>query len=214
MGKYMRTRARTKNIDVSHSPFGVRTRARTLALKSSATDFLQLRSRRLQKPPLLEKYLHNSPKAPPPPKQCLVSTHNQNPQIEPANEVGNEASQMVASEIEASFGENDFDTEPRQRCTRESTPCSTIGAAGSITAHGSSTKQISPNVSNQRAPRTIPTPREMDEFFSHAEQPHDRLFIEKYNFDIVNDLPLPGRYEWVRSDGLGRVGCDFRRCDL
>ncbi|KAL1539589.1 cyclin-dependent kinase inhibitor 4-like [Salvia divinorum] len=221
MGKYMRTRARTRDIDVSHSPLGVRTRARTLALKSSATDFLQLRSRRLQKPPLLEQYLQNSARILAPPKQGFVCTHNENPQIgrkiEPAKEVadwGNGASQLVALEIEASFGENDLDTEPRERHTRESTPCSMIGAAGSITPPGSSTKQLSPNVSNQRAQRSIPTAREMDDFFSHAEQPRDRLFMEKYNFDIVNDLPLPGRYEWVKSDGTSRVGCDFRRCNL
>lgn len=76
-----------------------------------------------------------------------------------------------------------------------------IGAADSITAPGSSTKQRSPNASNQRAQNAlgnIPTAREMEEFFSHAEQPQEHLFMEKYNFDIVNDLPLLGRYEWVR----------------
>ncbi|XP_057797857.1 cyclin-dependent kinase inhibitor 3-like [Salvia miltiorrhiza] len=219
MGKYMRKPKTTRDIDVSHSPLGVRTRARTLALqrlKSSATvaaDYLELRSRRLQKPPLLKKYLQNSPKIP---KQGFVCTDTENPQIggtnqgspiEPAKEVGgcaewlNGGSQIGDLEIEASFGENNLDTEPRERGTRESTPCSMIRAADSITAPGSSTKRISPDVSNRRAQnahRNIPTAREMEEFFSHAEQPQERLFMEKYNFDIVNDVPLPGRYEWVR----------------
>nr|GMD22163.1 cyclin-dependent kinase inhibitor 3-like [Ipomoea batatas] len=44
----------------------------------------------------------------------------------------------------------------------------------------------------------MPSAEEIDEFFAYAEQQQQRRFIEKYNFDIVNDLPLPGRYEWVR----------------
>ncbi|KAK4407336.1 Cyclin-dependent kinase inhibitor 3 [Sesamum angolense] len=47
--------------------------------------------------------------------------------------------------------------------------------------------------------RSIPTAHEMEEFFTRAEQPQQRHFIEKYNFDIVNDLPLPGRYEVLDS---------------
>jgi len=46
--------------------------------------------------------------------------------------------------------------------------------------------------------RNIPTTHEMEEFFALAEQQQQRLFTEKYNFDVVNDLPLSGRYEWVR----------------
>ncbi|KAL1546674.1 cyclin-dependent kinase inhibitor 3-like [Salvia divinorum] len=219
MGKYMRKPKTTRDIDVSHSPLGVRTRARTLALQrlnSSAADYLQLRSRRLQKPPLLKQYLQDPPKTPSPPKQGFVCTDNENPQIggatpeiptspiESAKGVSewlSGSSRIADLEIEASFGENDLDTESRERCTRESTPCSVIRAADSTTAPGSSTKQRSPNVSNQMAENArinIPTAREMEEFFSHAEQPHMHLFMEKYNFDIVNDLPLPGRYEWVR----------------
>lgn len=69
----------------------------------------------------------------------------------------------------------------------------------------------------------------MEEFFTFAEQQQQRLFMEKYvvfnstdtvifkrvllstnvkilffinryNFDVVNDLPLTGRYEWIRVD--------------
>ncbi|MCI22573.1 cyclin-dependent kinase inhibitor 3-like [Trifolium medium] len=37
----------------------------------------------------------------------------------------------------------------------------------------------------------------MDEFFALAEKQQQAIFMEKYNFDVVNDVPLPGRYEWV-----------------
>ncbi|KAK2380558.1 cyclin-dependent kinase inhibitor [Trifolium repens] len=39
---------------------------------------------------------------------------------------------------------------------------------------------------------------EIDEFFARFEREEQKRFAEKYNFDIVTDLPLEGRYEWVR----------------
>ncbi|KAH6812369.1 hypothetical protein C2S51_026131 [Perilla frutescens var. frutescens] len=227
MGKYMRKPKTTRDVDVSNSPLGVRTRARTLALErvkssltaTAGTDYLELRSRRLEKPPLLKLHLQNSQKIATPPKRDFLCTGKENPQIEgPTSESPCSPIESVKEvdgcsgrknggfeigdlEIEASFGENNLDMEPRERCTRESTPCSMIRAADSITTPGSSTKRRSPTASNQRAQnaiRNIPTAREMDDFFACAEEPQQRLFIEKYNFDIVNDSPLPGRYEWVR----------------
>ncbi|VFQ86304.1 unnamed protein product [Cuscuta campestris] len=44
----------------------------------------------------------------------------------------------------------------------------------------------------------LPSRGEMDEFFVRSEQQQQALFIDKYNYDIVNDLPLPGRYDWVK----------------
>ncbi|CAI9770638.1 unnamed protein product [Fraxinus pennsylvanica] len=88
------------------------------------------------------------------------------------------------------------------RSTRESTPCSLIGAAGTVSTPGSTTRQMSPEAAIQRSRnailRNIPTAREIEEFFARAEQSQQRLFMEKYNFDVANDVPLPGRYEWVR----------------
>ncbi|XP_058735413.1 cyclin-dependent kinase inhibitor 6 [Vicia villosa] len=39
---------------------------------------------------------------------------------------------------------------------------------------------------------------EIDEFFARFEREEQKRFSEKYNFDIVRDVPLEGRYEWVR----------------
>ncbi|KAI5386940.1 hypothetical protein KIW84_073181 [Lathyrus oleraceus] len=38
---------------------------------------------------------------------------------------------------------------------------------------------------------------EIDEFFARFEREEQKRFSEKYNFDIVRDMPLEGRYEWV-----------------
>lgn len=40
----------------------------------------------------------------------------------------------------------------------------------------------------------------MDRFFSGAEEEQQKQFIDKYNFDPVNEQPLPGRFEWEKVD--------------
>ncbi|CAJ2646209.1 cyclin-dependent kinase inhibitor 7-like protein [Trifolium pratense] len=47
------------------------------------------------------------------------------------------------------------------------------------------------------SPKNMPTEFELDEFFSAAEKNIQKKFQEKYNYDIVKDVPLKGRYEWV-----------------
>ncbi|TKY59105.1 Cyclin-dependent kinase inhibitor 7 [Spatholobus suberectus] len=50
------------------------------------------------------------------------------------------------------------------------------------------------------AARKVKTPpkAEIEEFFAMAEKYEQKRFAEKYNFDIVRDMPLEGRYQWVR----------------
>ncbi|KAE8686018.1 Cyclin-dependent kinase inhibitor 6 [Hibiscus syriacus] len=44
----------------------------------------------------------------------------------------------------------------------------------------------------------MPTEAELEEFFAPAEKKLQKQFAEKYNYDIVKDEPLGGRYEWIR----------------
>ncbi|GER25034.1 cyclin dependent kinase inhibitor [Striga asiatica] len=232
MGKYIRKPKTSGDLsvkDVSQSYLGVRTRAKTLALQrlqsSSAaaashasppttppppppkTDYLELRSRRLEKPPLRKNFL-NSPKNPAATEKPQFEKLSPEPAVLPIEPAGEDdgryerlnggGSEIGDSEIQASLGENNLDLEARERGTRESTPCSFIRPDDSISTPGSSTRPRSPSSRAQSAHREIPTAREMEEFFAQAEQSHQRRFMEKYNFDIVNDVPLPGRYEWVK----------------
>ncbi|CAA0823876.1 Cyclin-dependent kinase inhibitor 3 [Striga hermonthica] len=233
MGKYIRKPKTSGDLsvkDVSQSYLGVRTRAKTLALQrlqsSSASaadashasppppkpDYLELRSRRLEKPPL-RKNFPNSPKNPAATEKPQFENSAEKPSpepavlpIEPAGEddgrferLNGGGSEIGDSEIQASLGENNLDLEAREsRGTRESTPCSFIRPGDSISTPGSSTRPRSPSSRAQSARGEIPTARELEEFFAQAEQSHQRRFMEKYNFDIVNDVPLPGRYEWVK----------------
>ncbi|KAJ4968638.1 hypothetical protein NE237_015339 [Protea cynaroides] len=258
MGKYMRKAKITGEVavmEVVQSSLGVRTRAKTLALQrlqksttASAVDsgvsYLQLRSRRLEKPPLLAANYHESRKQQRPPpspsdkeKEGLKVNPNPNSRTSSRLVADSGNSWSVASVsclkneeefltkektsvaleevsqdnndnndvgIEASFGENVLENEGRERSTRETTPCSLIRDSDTIGTPGSTTRPTNSTATNRRVQnamrRNIPTSREMEEFFSGAEQKQQRRFTEKYNFDPVNDRPLPGRYEWIRVE--------------
>ncbi|CAL5197692.1 unnamed protein product [Lathyrus oleraceus] len=49
----------------------------------------------------------------------------------------------------------------------------------------------------EKKPQKMPSESELDEFFSAAEKNMQKKFENKYNFDIVKDVPLEGRYDWV-----------------
>ncbi|KAM0941909.1 putative cyclin-dependent kinase inhibitor domain-containing protein [Dioscorea sansibarensis] len=229
MGKYMKKAKALGGgvalMEVPHpSPLGVCTRARTLALQrlqgpsaslpasSSSSSYLQLRSRRLHKVASPTTKLKESPN----PSTSTKSSGKVGPCLRPRameqERCGGSRKEAVVSEaspesdalIEVSFGENVLDSEARNRNTRETTPCSLIGDSATIRTPGSTTRAVSSVAINRRNEnsgcRHIPTALEMDEFFKEAEKVQQRTFTEKYNFDPVNDCPLPGRFEWVKLD--------------
>ncbi|XP_052184380.1 cyclin-dependent kinase inhibitor 5-like [Diospyros lotus] len=118
-----------------------------------------------------------------------------------SDEGGTEGCNDLGMEFEPSFGENNLELDARERSTRESTPCSLIRQLDAVGTPGSTTKQTAQTAMNQRIQnslqRNVPT-NELEDFFAQAERQQQLLFTEKYNFDVVNDLPLPGRYKWVR----------------
>ncbi|CAL0302764.1 unnamed protein product [Lupinus luteus] len=205
MGKYMK-KSRTAGdvavvMDVASSSLGVRTRANTLRPPPSppqiidGSAYLQLRSRRLLKvmPPLRKESIaavsssrlkENSTKA------ASLSLHAEENEEE-------EEEENVDLGMEGSFGENFLEGEVRDRSTRESTPCSLIRDSNVITTPGSATRQRTHQINHENVQRIIPSAHEIEEFFAYAERHQQAMFMEKYNFDIVNDVALPGRYKWV-----------------
>ncbi|XAR62586.1 hypothetical protein NMG60_11017405 [Bertholletia excelsa] len=248
MGKYMRktkTAGEVALMEVAQSSLGVRTRAKTLALQrlqnsaataasSSGGSYLQLRSRRLEKPPIVVPSDSKRPKQPP--KESSMRNPKPNPnsrtssrlRVGAANsgtagpvsldclekegihleteKIGSREDEKQEKDdvVEASFGENVLEFEGRERDTRESTPCSLIRDPENVRTPGSTTRPTTSSEVNRRmqnsSQRQIPSTNEMDEFFGGAEEQQRSEFIEKYNFDPVNDKPLPGRYEWVKVD--------------
>ncbi|XP_020575092.1 cyclin-dependent kinase inhibitor 5-like [Phalaenopsis equestris] len=198
MGKYMRKAKLNGEVAVmeisAQSSIGVRTRARTLALQrlqkssfspeadnsSSSSCYLQLRSRRLEKPTYAVKT-----------KDLQGSKILAPAASSPEADAG----------LEVSFGENVLELDARDR---ETTPCSLIRNSETLSTPGSTTRTTATAALNFRihntAHQNIPSTHEMEEFFAGSERLQHRTFIEKYNFDPVNDCPLPGRFEWVKLD--------------
>ncbi|XP_022897859.1 cyclin-dependent kinase inhibitor 7-like isoform X2 [Olea europaea var. sylvestris] len=48
------------------------------------------------------------------------------------------------------------------------------------------------------AEEKMPSEAELEEFFEAAEKLQQKRFAEKYNYDIVKDVPMEGKYQWVR----------------
>ncbi|KAK8568156.1 hypothetical protein V6N13_106090 [Hibiscus sabdariffa] len=77
--------------------------------------------------------------------------------------------------------------------SRETTPLSEL--CGYSDKMESPVKKPSPSPAK---PSKMPSQAEIDEFFSVAEKYEQKRFAEKYNYDIVKDVPLDGRYRWLR----------------
>ncbi|URD89122.1 cyclin-dependent kinase inhibitor [Musa troglodytarum] len=224
MGKYTRKARVTGEVAVMEvsrhqSTNGVRTRARTLAAAAGAADsslaYLELRSRRLEKPAPpastskpCKDACKEAPKASAEPR--VSSTDSGSVGSAPTRrcsdkdeDVADTTAVDAAPDVEASFGENVIDVESKERYVRETTPCSLIRDSETIDTPGSTTRPTNSSATNQRSCafcHNIPTAQDMEEFFANTEQLQQQDFQEKYNFDFVNECPLPGRYEWVKPD--------------
>ncbi|GAV59021.1 CDI domain-containing protein [Cephalotus follicularis] len=216
MGKYIRKAKTTGEVAVMElsqpSLSGVRTRAKKLALQQQSSSpppagsYIQLRSRRLEKPPVLVNYSNKRQKQR---DTCVVKNSNSNSTVwvDGPGSGGHNKEEDGGEEIVhdnkdlGCFGDNVLEFEGRERSTRESTPCSLIREPDTIRTPGSTTRPTTISTETKRRTqnsthRQIPTAHEMDEFFSGAEEERLKQFIEKYNFDPVKEKPLPGRYEW------------------
>ncbi|KAJ3680021.1 hypothetical protein LUZ60_016299 [Juncus effusus] len=184
MGRYMR------KPKTSGEALGVLTRSKTLALQKqqnpkpdlsspNSSCYLELRSRKLEKQPVLVKG-----------KGSLCGEAG-------PDSTGKTAVANSCSVGSASFGENLFEN---GRNTRESTPCSFIRDSDSLSTPCSTNRRKTTFRFQRNSEGFFPSTFEMEEFFSSAEQLQQQLFMDKYNFDPVNEIPLSGRYQWVKVD--------------
>ncbi|XP_071707713.1 cyclin-dependent kinase inhibitor 4-like [Rutidosis leptorrhynchoides] len=212
MGKYM-LRNLNSNGDVSlldtSSYGGVRTRAKTLALRKASGSYIQLRNRRLVKPTTTIRQKDKLCDVKSSKKSADVGSCVDSEKLDDVKESEIRVSEDLRIGGEDSIGENVLEIEYKGRSTRETTPCNLIRDPDTISTPGSSTKRTYSIDLNYRvqssAPSLVPLTVEMDELFTEPEKQQQRLFVEKYNFDPVNDKPLPGRFEWVKMDGTKNV---------
>lgn len=107
-------------------------------------------------------------------------------------------SPMIAGPSKDSRGSHEGGSRRRTReCTPDSyirdveTPGSTSRTRRSGLVHGRSLSAPPFGRANN-----APSPSEIEAFFEGAEERERRRFIERYNFDPMNERPLRGRYEW------------------
>ncbi|GAY54862.1 hypothetical protein CUMW_160030 [Citrus unshiu] len=108
---------------------------------------------------------------------------------------------IKSADLKATSFETEVSTCNNKFSKEETSPLSEIcGDSEDQTSMDKPSK--TPPESHRRKPSSeeekIPSAAEIDEFFTAAEKREQERFAEKYNYDIVNDLPLEGRYQWVR----------------
>ncbi|KAJ8479998.1 hypothetical protein OPV22_023725 [Ensete ventricosum] len=82
------------------------------------------------------------------------------------------------------------------RASRETTPSSVaLGEAGDLESTAARARMRSGSRSTAGA---TTTEAEIEEFFAAAETDQAQRFAEKYNYDVIGDVPLDGRFDWVR----------------
>ncbi|GMP31515.1 hypothetical protein CsSME_00005692 [Camellia sinensis var. sinensis] len=207
MGKYMRKSKGIGEIQVMEVAYvGVRTRARALAMDAEprsgtakrrnvvggagrgelkfSSSLIQLRSRRrlVVTPADMERPISDRV-----PASCCSSNAS--------SEFAKESLKIVDLEensVQLETSTCEFNCRER----REMAPSSQLQAeSGELE---SSARLSEANSGRRLTADKMPSETEIEEFFVAAEKSLQKQFTEKYNYDIVKDMPLEGRYEWVR----------------
>ncbi|XP_051147206.1 cyclin-dependent kinase inhibitor 7 [Andrographis paniculata] len=92
--------------------------------------------------------------------------------------------------------------------SRETTPTSELCGdseevlMNSVASTPTKKSPVPPSMSRRKSSSSsaekMPSEAELEEFFTTAEKYEQKRFAEKYNYDIVKDVPLEGKYQWVR----------------
>ncbi|MFQ6662496.1 hypothetical protein Gotur_030325 [Gossypium turneri] len=167
--------------------------------RASTTSYIQLRSRRI----LVDHHRLNE-------NRCLSSNLDHDDDVSCcSSNIGSSDKRIIqlpdleveSMEVETSthlnFRERSlFSVSSVNSSRRETTPSSELRAEPE--ALDSTSRQSEANSRRRSTAEKMPTEAELEEFFAAAEKKVKQQFAEKYNYDIVKDEPLEGRYQWVR----------------
>ncbi|XWS33631.1 hypothetical protein CRYUN_Cryun22dG0099400 [Craigia yunnanensis] len=154
---------------------------------SSTTSYIELRSRRI----LVDHHRRNE-------NRCLGTNSDYDDDVSCcSSKIGSSEKRIIElPDLEDESIEVETSTHFSSRESREPTPSSELRAEQEEL---DSTSRLSEANSRHRSTvKKMPTEVELEEFFAVAEKKLEKQFAEKYNYDIVKDEPLEGRYEWVR----------------
>ncbi|KAF5451331.1 hypothetical protein F2P56_026447 [Juglans regia] len=102
--------------------------------------------------------------------------------------------------VDLQDGSSEVETSTYNFCRerRETTPSSEPRAESANLESTARPTEANSRPRSRVEKRKMPTESEIEEFFADAEKDLQKRFVEKYNYDVFNDVPLEGRYEWVR----------------
>lgn len=124
---------------------------------------------------------------------CCSSNGSSELEKETSKFVDLEDNEATVEFLATSAGENSLDC---GGVRRETTPSREAEAeSGELE---STARPREPNPRGFSPPVKKPSEAELEEFFATAEKSLQQKFIDKYNYDIVKDQPLEGRYEWAQ----------------
>ncbi|GMH06415.1 hypothetical protein Nepgr_008255 [Nepenthes gracilis] len=201
LGDRERTRVRTLAMAVARSPPAVGKRIRNVqnGEVEFTSTYVELRSRRRV---LIATKDSISPAVS---ASCVEETicySGTSDNMPPSCCSSNSPTELVKEPF-ASIDPEEESSEPQMsmhsdcRKRRETTPSSEFQAELEDLEYS----MVRPREANSRLNSTtvqkIPLEFEIEEFFAAAEKNLHKRFTEKYNFDVVKDVPLDGRYEWV-----------------
>ncbi|CAI0383013.1 unnamed protein product [Linum tenue] len=109
------------------------------------------------------------------------------------NKLSREASPSSQFSVDSSEEKDMADSSTKAETTMMEKP-KTITTASSQSAPPPATS----TAASEGSAKESPSQEELDDFFTAAENEKQKRFAEKYNFDVVKDVPLEGRYQWVR----------------
>ncbi|KAK9038766.1 hypothetical protein V6N11_023621 [Hibiscus sabdariffa] len=158
---------------------------------TSTTSYIQLRSRRILVDHHRNRYDGN---------RCLSANSDHDDEVSCCSSNIGSSDKRIDIELSDLEGESiEVETSTHfssSESMRETTPFSHLRAEPE---NLDSTSRSSETNSRRRSTvEKMPTEAQLEEFFAPAEKKLQKQFAEKYNYDIVKDEPLEGRYEWVR----------------
>ncbi|TYJ10429.1 hypothetical protein E1A91_A11G207200v1 [Gossypium mustelinum] len=156
--------------------------------RASTTSHIQLRSRRI----LVDHHRLNE-------NRCLSPNLDHDDDVSCcSSNIGSSEKRIIQlPDLEDESMEVETSTHLNFReSRRETTPSSEFRAE--TEELDSTSRQSEANSCSRSTAEKMPTEAELEEFFAAAEKKVKEQFAEKYNYDIVKDEPLKGRYQWVR----------------
>ncbi|CAD5169031.1 unnamed protein product [Musa acuminata subsp. malaccensis] len=201
---------------------GARTRARTLALASAAavagskrrnaaapppevvqtSTYLQLRSRHLvmMTRGKTQRPANSSASSNPDPSVERVSRCSSNASSEVVfNEQASRKRKLWCNSNSSSRIGSDGEVLDSSTCNFESRRARReMPPSNEAQCEAGDLESMTEASSSWRKAEATPTQAEIEEFFAAAEREQAQQFADKYNYDVVHDVPFDGRFEWVR----------------